>query len=72
MTTKLYGADQWSTEGRANGETDPGIQGRGGIKRVKLQNLHFIKLLKIFAFSYRKSTNTCCMDLIGSFLGGMV
>ena len=43
-----------------------------GIKRVKLQILHFIKLSKIYAFLYRKSTNTCFMDLIGSFLGGMV
>ena len=31
--------------------------------------LHFNKLLKIYAFSYRKSTNTCCMDLTQSCLG---
>ena len=36
----------------------------GGIKRVKFQKLHFIKLLKIYAFLYHKSTNTSCMDLI--------
>ena len=42
------------------------------IKRVKLQKLHVIKLLKIYAFSYRKSTSTCCMGLIGSCLGVMV
>ena len=55
-----------------NGATAPGIQGREGIKRVTLQKLHFIKLLKIYAFLYRKSTNICCMDLVGSCLGSMV
>ena len=45
----------------ANGATAPGIN------RVKL---HFIKLLKIYAFSYRKSANKCCVDLIGSCLVG--
>ena len=37
---------------------------------MKLQKLHFIKYFKIYAFSYRKSTDTFCMDLIGSCLGG--
>ena len=37
---------------------------------MKLQKSHVIKLLKIYAFSYRKSNNTCCMDLTGSCLGG--
>ena len=41
----------------------------GGIRRVKLQKLRFIKLLKIYAVSYRMSTNTCFMDLIESCLG---
>ena len=50
----------------------PGHPRLWGIKRVKLQKLHFIILLKIYAFSYRKSTNTCCMDLIGSCLEGTV
>ena len=63
-------------QGRAEGGGErgdgPGHPRWGGIKRVKLQKLHFIKLLKIYAFSYRKSTNTYCMDLIGSCLGGMV
>ena len=58
--------------GGANGAGAPNIQGRRGIKKVKLQKLHFIKLLKIFDFSYPNSTNTFCMDLIGSCLGGMV
>ena len=47
----------------------PGHPRYGGIKRVKLQQYYFIKLLKIYAFWYRKTTNTCCMDLIGSCLG---
>ena len=34
----------------------------GSIKRVKLQKLHFIKLLEIYAFSYRKATHRCCID----------
>ena len=57
---------------RGRETTAPGIQERGGIKRVKSQKLHFIKLLKTSAFLYRKSTNTCCMDLIGSCLGSMM
>ena len=44
----------------------------GEHQRVKLQKLHFIKLFKIYAFLYRKSTKTCCMDLIEFCLGGMV
>ena len=57
---------QWRAEG---GERDngPGNPRKGGIIRV---NLHFTKLLKIYAFSYRKSSRTCCMDLIESCLGG--
>ena len=50
----------------------PGHPRKGGQKEVKLQKLHFIKLLKIQAFLHSKSANTCCMDLIGSCFGGMV
>ena len=59
---------QWRADG---GQTrrQPRASKVGGIYRVRLQKLHFIKLLKIYAFSYRKSTNTCCMDLIRSCLG---
>ena len=62
------GVCQWRAGGVANGATATDIQGRGHPKS-ELQKLHFIKLLKIYAFSYHKSTNTCCMDLIGSCLG---
>ena len=41
----------WRAKGK--GERGDGPEGprKGGIKRVKLQKLHFIKLLKIYAFS---------------------
>ena len=73
FTIRGMGMDspQWRAEGGKRGD-GPSIQGGEGIKRVKLQKSHFIKLLKIYAFSYHKSTNTCCIDLIGSCLGGMV
>ena len=59
---------------RGGGQTGrrPQVSKIRGIKRVKLQKLHFIKLLKMYAFSYRKSTNTCRMDLLGSCWEGMV
>jgi len=49
-----------------------GVQ-RGGngamasdIQRMKLQKLHFIKILQLHASSCCKATNTCCMDLMGT------
>ena len=36
--------------GKANGATALGIQSGRGIKRVKLQKLDFIKLLKTYVF----------------------
>ena len=64
---------QWRAEG-GGGDRGDGLRHprQGGIKRMKLQKLNFFKLLKIYAFSYRKSSNTYCMELIGSCLGGMV
>jgi len=35
-----------------------------GILRVKLLELHFIKMLSLDVSSYCKATNTCSMDLI--------
>ena len=77
VTVTFFGLQPVAWRGGGGGRTGQRLRASKvvGIKRVKLQKLHFSKLLKIYDFSYRKSTNTCCMDLIGSCFGawcGMV
>ena len=66
--------EQWHAEGKGGGETGrrPRAFKVGVHQKSEIKKLHFIKLLKIYAVSYRKFTNTCCMDLIESCLGASV